>query len=72
MRRNTTMPRPVRLYTTAQVEEMTALVDRLAGQSGLLAADRRKLAEFQADLHQTVREDRRRAAGTSRLPAASS
>jgi hypothetical protein len=66
------MPRSVRLYNPAQFEEVTALVDHLAEQSGLPAAECEKLAAFQADLQQTLREDRRRAAGTARLPVAES
>jgi hypothetical protein len=63
------MPRSVRLYTPAQFEEAKTLVDQLAERPGLLPADRDKLAAFQADLQQTLREDRRRAAGAARLPA---
>jgi hypothetical protein len=48
------------------------LVDLVAERSGLPPAERGRLAAFQADLQQTVREDRRRAAGTARLPATSS
>jgi hypothetical protein len=66
------MPRSVRLYTPAQFEEVKTLVDSMAERSDLPPADRDKLTAFQADLNQTVREDRRRAAGTARLPAASS
>jgi hypothetical protein len=46
------------------------MVDLLAERSELAPAERDQLTAFQADLHQTVREDRRRAAGTTRLPAA--
>lgn len=63
------MPRSVRLYTPAQFEEAKTLVDQLAERPGLPPADRDRLAEFQADLQQTLREDRRRAAGAARLPA---
>jgi hypothetical protein len=66
------MPRSVRLYTTTQFEEVKTLVDLMAEQSDLPPAERGQLAAFQADLQQTVREDRRRAAGTARLPAAPS
>jgi hypothetical protein len=61
------MPRSVRLYTATQVEEVRALVDSLAASSHLPPADRERLTAFQADLRQTVREDRRRAAGTARV-----
>ena len=66
------MPRSVRLYTPAQFEEVKALVDHLAEQSGLPPAEREKLAAFQADLQQTLREDRRRVSGAARLPVAAS
>jgi len=62
------MPRSVRLYTPAQFEEAKTLVDQLAERPGLPPADRDNLAAFQADLQQTLREDRRRAAGATRLP----
>ncbi len=61
------MPRSVRLYTPAQFEEAKTLAGLLAGQSDLPDAERGQLTAFQADLAQTVREDRRRAA---RLPVA--
>jgi hypothetical protein len=61
------MSRSVRLYTAAQFEEVKTLVDLVAERSDLPAAECDKLAAFKADLEQTVREDRRRAAGTSRL-----
>ncbi len=64
------MPRSVRLYTPAQFEEAKTLVDLLARRSDLPPAERDQLTAFQADLAQTVREDRRRAAGTARLPVA--
>ena len=64
------MSRSVRLYTPAQFEEVKTLVDLMAQRSGLRPAERDRLAAFQADLQQTVREDRRRAAGTDRLPVA--
>ena len=64
------MSRSVRLYTPAQFEEVKTLVDLMAQRSGLRPAERDRLAAFQADLQQTVREDRRRAAGTGRLPVA--
>ena len=60
------MPRSVRLYTAAQFEEVKTLVDLVAERSGLPPAERDRLAAFQADLQQTVREDRRRAACTAR------
>jgi hypothetical protein len=66
------MSRSVRLYTATQFEEIRTLVTLLSERSDLQAAERDQLAAFQADLNQTVREDRRRAAGTARLPAASS
>jgi hypothetical protein len=66
------MSRSVRLYTATQFEEIRTLVALVSERSGLTAAERDQLARFQADLNQTVREDRRRAAGTARLPATSS
>jgi len=66
------MPRSVRPYTPAQFEEVKVLADHLAGQSGLPPAERDRLAESQADLQQTLREDRRRATGAARLPVAAS
>jgi len=66
------MPRSVRLYTPAQFEEVKALVDHLVEQSDPPAAEREKLAAFQADLQQTLREDRHRATGAARLSAAAS
>ena len=64
------MSRSVRLYTPVQFEEVKTLVDLMAQRSDLPPAERDRLAAFQADLQQTVREDRRRAAGTGRLPVA--
>jgi hypothetical protein len=64
------MSRSVRLYTPAQFEEVKTLIDLMAQRSDLPPAERDQLAAFQADLQQTVREDRRRAAGTGRLPVA--
>jgi hypothetical protein len=70
-RRNIQMPsRSVRLYTVAQFEEVRKLVDLVAERSDLPPAERERLTAFQADLKQTLREDRRRAAGTARLSAA--
>jgi hypothetical protein len=70
-RRNIQMPsRSVRLYTAAQFEEVRRLVDVVAERSDLPPAERERLTAFQADLKQTLREDRRRAAGTVRLSAA--
>jgi hypothetical protein len=66
------MSRSVRLYTATQFEEIRKLVALVSERSDLQAPERDKLTAFQADLNQTVREDRRRAAGTARLPAASS
>ena len=66
------MARSIRLYTPAQFEDLRALVDLLAERSDLPPADRDRLTAFQADLRQTVRDDRRRAAGTARLAAATS
>ena len=66
------MSRSVRLYTPAQFEEVRKMVDLLAERSDLSPAERDKLTAFQADLGQTVREDRRRATGTARLTAAPS
>ncbi len=56
----------------AQFEEVKILVDHLAERSSLPPAERDQLAALQADLQQTVREDRRRAAGAARLAAAPS
>lgn len=66
------MARSVRLYTPAQFEQVRILVDLLSERSDLPPADHDKLTAFQADLQQTVTEDRRRAAGTARLAPASS
>ena len=62
------MTRSVRLYTATQFEEVKTLVDLMAERSDLPPTERDKLTAFQADLRQTVREDRRRAAGAARLP----
>jgi hypothetical protein len=71
VRRNIQMPsRSVRLYTMAQFEEVRTLVDLVAERSDLPPAEHERLTAFQADLKQTLREDRRRAAGTARLSAA--
>jgi hypothetical protein len=66
------MPRSVRLYTATQFEEVKTLVDLMAERSDLPPAERARLTVFQTDLQQTVREDRRRAAGTARLPVPAS
>ena len=66
------MARSVRLYTPAQFEEVRKLVDLLAERSELPPAERDRLTAFQADLRQTVREDRRRATGTARAAVSSS
>ena len=50
---------------------MNTLVDLVAERSDLPPAERDRLTAFQADLQQTVREDRRRAAGAVRLPGGS-
>jgi len=57
------MPSSVRPYTPTPFEEAKTL----AGRSDLPPAERERLTAFQADLAQTVREDRRRAAGAARL-----
>ena len=62
--------RSVRLYTAAQFEEVRTLVDLIAERSDLPPAERERLSAFQADLKQTLREDRRRATGTARLSTA--
>jgi hypothetical protein len=62
--------RSVRLYTAAQFEEVRRLVGLVAERSDLPPAERERLTAFQADLKQTLLEDRRRAAGTVRLSAA--
>jgi hypothetical protein len=62
------MTRSVRLYTAAQFEEVKTLLELLVQHSDLPPAERDKLTAFQSDLQQTVREDRRRAAGAARLP----
>ena len=66
------MARSIRLYTPAQFEAVKALVDLVAERSDLPPAERDRLTAFQADLRQTVREDRRRAAGAARLPVTAS
>jgi hypothetical protein len=60
------MPRSVRPYTPTRSEEAKTL----AGRSARPPAERDRLTPFQADLAQTVREDRRRTAGAARLPVA--
>ena len=64
------MSRSVRLYTAAQFEEARTLIDLVAEQSDLPPDERERLTAFQADLKQTLRDDRRRAAATARLSAA--
>ena len=66
------MTRSVRLYTAAQFEEVKTLLDLLAEHSDPPPAERDRLTAFQADLQQTVREDRRRATGAARLPVSAS
>jgi hypothetical protein len=61
------MARSVRLYTMAQFEEARALVDLLSKRPDLPLAERDRLTALGADLKQTVREDRRRTAGTARV-----
>lgn len=65
------MSRSIRLYTPAQFEEVRKMVDLLAERSELTPAERAQLTAFQADLKQTVHEDRRRAAGTARISTTS-
>jgi hypothetical protein len=64
------MARSIRLYTPAQFEDVKALVELVAERSDLPPAEHDRLIAFQADLTQTVRNDRRRAAGTARLATA--
>ena len=66
------MTRSVRLYTATQFEEVKTLVDLMAERSDLPPIERDRLTAFQADLRQTAREDRRRAAGAARLPVPAS
>ena len=66
------MSRSVRQYTTAQFEAMRTLVDLVAERSDLLPAERERLGAFQADLTQTVREDRGGVPGIARRPVAPS
>jgi hypothetical protein len=66
------MTRSVRLYTATQFEEVKTLVDLMAERSDLPPTERDKLTAFQADLRQTLREDRRRATGATRLQVSSS
>ena len=66
------MTRSVRLYMPAQFEEVKTLVDLMAERSDLSPAEHDKLIAFQADVRQTVREDRRRAAGAARLSVSAS
>jgi hypothetical protein len=66
------MTRSVRLYTATQFEEVKTLVDLMAERSDLSPAEHDKLIAFQADVRQTVREDRRRAAGAARLSVSAS
>ena len=61
------MSRSIRLYTPAQFEEVRRMVELLTERSELPPTERDKLTAFQADLQQTVREDRRRATGAARL-----
>ena len=51
---------------------MKTLVDLMAERSDLPPAERDRLTAFQADLRQTLREDRRRATGAARLQVSSS
>jgi hypothetical protein len=66
------MTRSVRLYTAAQFKEAKTLIDLMAERSDLPPAERDRLIAFQADLQQTVREDRRRATGATRIPLSAS
>jgi hypothetical protein len=66
------MSRSVRLYTAAQFEEVKTLVDLMAERTDLSPTEHDMLTAFQADLQQTVREDRRRATGAARLPVSAS
>lgn len=66
------MPRSVPLYSTAQFEEVKTLVNQLAEHPGFPPAEHDKLAAFQADLQQTLREAHRRATGAARLHVAAS
>ena len=61
------MSRSVRLYTPAQLEEVRKMAHLLAERSELPPAKRDTLTAFQADLQQTVHEDRRHATGPARL-----
>jgi hypothetical protein len=61
------MSRSVQLYTPAQFEEVREMADLLAERAELPPAERDRLTAFRADLQQTVREDRRRASGTTRI-----
>jgi hypothetical protein len=62
------MPRPVRLYITAQLEEVRTPVDRVTERSDLPLAERDRLSAFRTEPAQTVREDRRRADGNRAFP----
>jgi hypothetical protein len=66
------MSRSVRLYTPAQFEEVRKMVDLLAERSELPPTERDQFTASQADLQQTVREDRRSASGAARLSPATS
>jgi hypothetical protein len=66
------MTRSVRLYTAAQFKEAKTLIDLMAERSDLPPAERDRLIAFQADLQQTVRVDRRRATGATRIPLSAS
>ena len=64
------MSRSVRLYTAAQFEEVKTLVDLMAERPTCRPPNATSSQPSRRTLQQTVREDRRRATGTARLPVA--